>query len=139
MYESSQVNCTSFFSSYCTSPREKFLKKKLFHEWKLTQIYFKKHQFCSYNICMSHQRSIVHHFFPLNVQVLEKNFLRKSCSISENWHKCTSKNINFAHITYVWVIKGQLYIIFFLLMYKPWRKISWGKVVPLVKTNTNIL
>ena len=22
---------------------------------------------------MSHQRSIVHHFFPLNVQVLEKN------------------------------------------------------------------
>ena len=26
---------------------------------------------------MSHQRSIVHHFFPLNVQVLEKNFIRK--------------------------------------------------------------
>ena len=32
---------------------------------------------------MSHQRSIVHHFFALNVQVPEKNFLRKSCSISE--------------------------------------------------------
>ena len=32
---------------------------------------------------MSHQRSVVHHFFPLNVQVLEKNFLRKSYSISE--------------------------------------------------------
>ena len=26
---------------------------------------------------MSHQRSIVHHFFPLNVQVLEKSFLEK--------------------------------------------------------------
>ena len=50
---------------------------------------------------MSHQRSIVHHFFPLNVQVLEKSFLSKSCSISENLHKTTLKNINFAHITYV--------------------------------------
>ena len=67
---------------------------------------------------MSHQRSIVHHFFPLNVQVLEKSFLRKSGSISENKHKTNLKNINFAYITYVWVIKGQLYIIFFLLMYK---------------------
>ena len=73
---------------------------------------------------MSHQRSIVHHFFPLNVQVLEENFLRKGCSISENLHKTTLKNINFAHITYVSVIKGQLYIIFSLLMYKSWRKIS---------------
>ena len=45
--------------------------------------------------------SIVHHFFPLNVQVLEKNFLRKSCCISENQHKYTLKNITFAHITYV--------------------------------------
>ena len=50
---------------------------------------------------MSHERSIVHHFFPLNVQVLEKKFLRKSCSISENKHKATLKNINFAFITYV--------------------------------------
>ena len=50
---------------------------------------------------MSHQRSIVHHFFPLIVQIPEKNFLRKSCSISENQHKTTLKNINFAHITYV--------------------------------------
>ena len=56
--------------------------------------------------------SIVHHFFPLNVQVPEKSFLRKGCSISENQHKTTLKNINFAHITYVLVIKGQLYIIF---------------------------
>ena len=50
---------------------------------------------------MSHQRSIVHHFFPLIVQIPEKNFLRKSCSISENQHKTTLKNINFAHITYI--------------------------------------
>ena len=40
---------------------------------------------------MSHQRSIVHHFFPLNVQVLEKNFLGKSCFISENYGKTTLK------------------------------------------------
>ena len=66
------------------------LKEKLFH-----------YNICSHNICMSHQRSILHPFFPLNVQVLEKNFLRKSCSISKNKHKTTLKNINFAHITYV--------------------------------------
>ena len=40
-------------------------------------------------------------FFPLNVQVLEKSYLRKSCSISENKHKYTLKNITFAHKTYV--------------------------------------
>ena len=28
-------------------------------------------------------------FFPLNVQVLEKNFLRESCSISEDKQKTT--------------------------------------------------
>ena len=50
---------------------------------------------------MIHQRSIVHHFFPLNVKVPEKNFLRKNCSMSENYHKTTLKNINFAHITYM--------------------------------------
>ena len=50
---------------------------------------------------MSHQRSTVHHFFPHIVQVLEKNFLRKSCSIIENQHKSALKNINFAHITYI--------------------------------------
>ena len=50
---------------------------------------------------MSHQKSIVHHFFPLNVQVLEKSFLRKSSSNSENQHKTTLKNITFAHIAYV--------------------------------------
>ena len=33
---------------------------------------------------MSHQMSIEHHFFPLKVQVLEKNFLRKGCFRSEN-------------------------------------------------------
>ena len=50
---------------------------------------------------MSHQRSIVHHFFPLNVQVLEKSFLRKSCSISKNFflkkfftRTCTLKGEN---------------------------------------------
>ena len=53
-----------FFPSYCTSPREKFLREKLFHEQKLTQNYFKRHQICSHNIHMSHQMSIVHHFFP---------------------------------------------------------------------------
>ena len=36
---------------------------------------------------MSHKRSIVHPFFPLNVQFLEKNFSRISFSISENQHK----------------------------------------------------
>ena len=44
---------------------------------------------------MSHQRSIVHHFFPLNVQFPEKNFLRKSCSISKNYYKTTLKNNQF--------------------------------------------
>ena len=43
--------------------------------------------------------STVHHLFPLSVQVLEKNFLRKSCSIGRNLHKTTLKNINLAHIT----------------------------------------
>ena len=50
---------------------------------------------------MSHQRSIVHHFFPLNVQVPEKSLLRKSCFNSKNEHKTTLKNINFAHIVYI--------------------------------------
>ena len=45
--------------------------------------------------------SIVNHFFPLNVQVLDKNFLRTSCSISENKQKTILKNISYAHITYV--------------------------------------
>ena len=35
--------------------------------------------------------STVHQFFPLNVQVLENNFVGKSCSISENSHKITLK------------------------------------------------
>ena len=33
---------------------------------------------------MSYQTSIVHRYFPLNLQVLEKNFLRDCCSLSEN-------------------------------------------------------
>ena len=33
---------------------------------------------------MTHQMSPVNHFFPLNLQFLKKNFLGKSCSISEN-------------------------------------------------------
>ena len=86
---------------------------------------------------MSHQLSIVHQFLPLNGWVLEKKFLRKSCSISENLHKTALENINFAHTKYLWVIKGQLYVIFPLLMYKSWRTIFKGKVVPLVKTNTD--
>ena len=50
---------------------------------------------------MSHQSSSVHHFFPLIVQVLEKGFLTKSCSISENQLKTASENINFAHTNYL--------------------------------------
>ena len=40
---------------------------------------------------MSNQKSIVDHFFPLNVQVLENIFIGKICSISENSHKTTLK------------------------------------------------
>ena len=40
-------------------------------------------------------------FFPLSVQVLEKSFLRKSCSMSQNYYKHTLKNITFANKTYV--------------------------------------
>ena len=47
---------------------------------------------------MSHQRSYVHHFFPLNLQVIEKSYLRKICSISENKRKTALKNVNCAHI-----------------------------------------
>ena len=47
---------------------------------------------------MSHQRSYVHHFFPLNVQVIEKSYLRKICSISENKRKTALENVNCAHI-----------------------------------------
>ena len=83
MYESSKVKCTSFFPLNVQVLEKIFLRKDCFisekHKYALKNI-----KFCSHNICMSHQRSIVHHFFPLNVQVLEKNFLRKSCPISEN-------------------------------------------------------
>ena len=77
MYESSKVNCTSFFALNVQVLEEKFLRKSCSISEKLTQIYFKKHHFCSYKICMSHQRSIVHHFFPLNVQVLQEKFLNE--------------------------------------------------------------
>ena len=66
---------------------------------------------------MSHQSSIAHHLFPLNVRVLEKNFMRKSCSISENEHKTTFKNINFALITYM-THQSSFVHPFFPLMFK---------------------
>ena len=50
---------------------------------------------------MSHQRSPIRHFFPLNVQVLEKIFLRKSRSLRENKHKTILEKINFALMTYI--------------------------------------
>ena len=50
---------------------------------------------------MSHNMSSVHHFFPLIVQVLEKSFLTKCCSISENQHKTALENINLAHTKYL--------------------------------------
>ena len=40
---------------------------------------------------MSHQRSNVHHFSPLSVQVREKNFLISSCLNSEKKTKITFK------------------------------------------------
>ena len=40
---------------------------------------------------MSHQRSIVHHYFPAIVQVLEKSFLKKSCSNSKKNTKLLKK------------------------------------------------
>ena len=43
MYESSKLNCTSFFPSKCTKSREKYLKEKLFLYRKLTQNYIEKH------------------------------------------------------------------------------------------------
>ena len=73
---------------------------------------------------MSHQISIVHHFIPLIVQVLEKSFLTKCCSISENQHKPALEYINLAHTKYLRVIKCQMYIIFSLIMYESWRKVS---------------
>ena len=33
---------------------------------------------------MIHQWSIVHHYFPVNIQALQKNFLGKNGSIKEN-------------------------------------------------------
>ena len=84
MYESSKSIADHFLPLNVQVLAKNFLRKSCSISAKLTQIYFKKHQFCSLNICMSHQRSIAHHFFPLNVQVLEKNLLRKSCSISGN-------------------------------------------------------
>ena len=77
-----------------------FFFKTLFFLWKKYSIsnnqhknYVQKHQFGSHKVYMRRQNShkvymrsqnFVHHFFPLNVQILEKNFLGKSCSISKN-------------------------------------------------------
>ena len=40
---------------------------------------------------MSNRISIVHHFFPLNLQLLVKYFVEKNCLISETTHKTTLK------------------------------------------------
>ena len=50
---------------------------------------------------MSHQLLLVHHFFPLKVQVLEKNFLRESCSISENKQRLLKKHQFCTHNKYM--------------------------------------
>ena len=68
-----------------------------------------------------------------------KGFFTKSFSNSENQHKTALENIHFAHTKYLWVINGQLYILFSLLMYDSWRKVSKQKVVPIMKTNTKVL
>ena len=40
---------------------------------------------------MSHQRSIVHHFFPLNVQLLEKNASGKAAPLVKTNTKLLEK------------------------------------------------
>ena len=40
---------------------------------------------------MRHQRSFVHHFFPLNLQLLEKYFVKKVCLISRKSQKTNLK------------------------------------------------
>ena len=62
---------------------------------------------------MSHQRSIVHHFFPLIVQQdLEKIVQGKIAPLGKTNTK-PLENINLGHIKYKRVIKDHLYIIFF--------------------------
>ena len=47
---------------------------------------------------MTHKRSIAHHYFPLNIQVLEKNSVEKVVPLVKTNTK-NFKNIHFAHIT----------------------------------------
>ena len=86
---------------------------------------------------MSHQRSYVHHFFPLNVQVIEKNYLKKICSISENKHKTTLENVNCAQIKKIYESSK---VSFFLSTQRTSHKEKNSKVklAQLVKINTKI-
>ena len=81
-------------------------------------------------------KRIVH--FPLNVQVLEKNFWGKSCSFSKTNTKQQSKNQICSHNIYMRHRRSFVHQ-FFLSMYKFWEKISGGKIISLVKSNTQLL
>ena len=50
---------------------------------------------------MSQQKSFVHHFFSLSVQVQEKNFFTKNCLISENLTKTTFEKANLVYTKYI--------------------------------------
>ena len=50
---------------------------------------------------MSNRISIVHHFFPLNLQLLEKLFVKKICLISEKSNETTLKTSICSHIIYM--------------------------------------
>ena len=65
---------------------------------------------------MRHLWSIVHQFFPLKLQVREKNFLIESCFLNEIYYKTTilKKKLSTAQTSYIRVIKGQQ---FFFLMF----------------------
>ena len=61
---------------------------------------------------MSHQKSIVHHFFPLIVQQdLEKIVQGKVAPLGKTNTKLL-ENINFGHIKFKRVVKSHFYIIF---------------------------
>ena len=66
---------------------------------------------------MSHQRSIVHHFLPLNVQDLEKNFSGKIVQLVKTNTKLLLKHQFCSHNIYM---SHQRSIVhhFFLLTYK---------------------
>ena len=64
MYKLSKINCTKFRKSHSFNENEE--RKVL------------KRQYCSHKVYMSHQVSVIDHCFPLNLQVLERNFLTKN-------------------------------------------------------------